>query len=157
MGNWVVRGMMGVAAGLLLCGCSMRVPVQGADFSPEEKVIVTFDNGSSVTGRIDNGETIEYVTGKESFRGFVESVDEQEIVISDLVALADQSNHYEKERMQHLRLYVDDVDLDRLILNRDDILQVERITPDRGKTVRRILFWSFAAGVGALAARDRNF
>ena len=157
MGNWVVRGLMGVPAVLLLCGCSMRVPVQGVDFSPEEKVIVTFDNGSSVIGRIDNGETIEYVTGQESFRGFVESVDEQEIVIADLVALADQTNHYEKERMQHLRLYVDDVDLDRLILSRDDILQVERITPDRGKTVRRILFWSFAAGVGVLAARDRNF
>lgn len=143
---------------LAVVGCSMRVPVNGLEFTPEEKVILTFDDGTQIQGRVDNGETVRYVTDQSKFRGTVESVDEQEIVVADLVTLADHgTNQYQRERLEHFRMYVGQEELDRLILSRDNILQVERIVPDKSRTLRRIVFWSFGVGVAVLAARDRNF
>ena len=143
---------------LALVGCSMRVPVDGLEFTPEEKVILTFEDGAQIQGRVDNGETVQYITAESKLRGTVESVDEQEIVVADLVRLADHdSNHFQKQRYEHFRLYVDEEELDRLILSRDNILQVERIVPDKSRTLTRIVFWGFGAGIAVLAARDRNF
>ena len=153
-----MRQLALAALPLVMVGCSMRVPVDGLEFTPEEKVILTFQDGAQIEGRVDNGESVQYVTSEGMLRGTVESVDEQEIVVADLVRLSDHdSNRFQKQRFEHFRLYVDDEDLERLILSRDDILQVERIVPDKHRTLTRIVFWSFGAGIAVLAARDRNF
>jgi hypothetical protein len=155
-GNVVGGGVLVGALSALLAGCSLRVPVPEVDFSPEEKVVLTFQDGAQLTGRVDSGETILYRESGSSYRGQVESVDETEIVLAGLVALEDNSVHYQQERMQHFRLYVDDEERDRLILSRDHILQVERIVSDTPRPLKRIVFWTFGAGVAILAARDHN-
>lgn len=151
---WLVTGALPLAS----IGCSMRVPVEGLSFTPEEKVILTFQDGTQIRGRVDNGETVQYVTDENDLRGTVESVDEQEIVVADLVTLSEHgTNVFQKQRLEHFRLYVDEEPQDRLILSRDDILQVERVVPDKSRTLQRIVFWSFGVGIALLAVRDRNF
>jgi hypothetical protein len=152
--RWLAIG----ALPLLSIGCSMRVPVDGLDFTPEEKVILTFQDGTQIRGRVDNGESVQYITDESDIRGTVESVDEQEIVVADLVKLSDHgTSTFQKERLEHFRLYVGEEDLDRLILSRDEILQVERVVPDKSRTLKRVVFWSFGVGIALLAVRDRNF
>jgi hypothetical protein len=132
--------------------------VQGLDFSPEEKVALTFDDSSVLTGRVDTGETVLYRTGDRLLKGAVGNVDEAEIVISDLVVLADlRSNKFERERMRSYRLYIGEENDETLVLSRGRILQVERVVTDKPRTLRRVIFWGFAAGVGLLAVSDRNF
>lgn len=158
MVKWWLRWLGLGAASLAVTGCSMRVPVEGLEFTPEEKVVLTFDDGTQVEGRVDNGETVRYVTDESKYRGTVESVDEQEIVVADLVTLADHgTNEYQKARFEHFRLHVGEAEFDRLILSRENILHVERVVPDKARTLRRAIFWSFGVGVAILAARDRNF
>ncbi len=158
MGTKWVAGWMCLPTLLVLFGCTMRVPVDGVDFSREEKVVLTFQDGSSMVGRIDNGETVTYSSAGRTFRGAVESVDETEIVVADLVTLDDTaSNRYQAERIRDFRLYVDEEDLDRLIVERDQILSVERMATDKAQTIRRVVFWSMGVGAALLAARDRNF
>ena len=150
--------LLSVASLLLLVGCAKRVPIEGLDFSPEEKVVLTFHDSSALTGRVDHDELVLYETSDTKFRGRIESVDEAEIVVADVVTLPDRGSHrYERERMKHYRLYVDDEDSDRLVLSRDNILQVQRIQTDKPRTFRRIIFWTFGAAIGLLAIRDRNF
>jgi hypothetical protein len=155
------RGVLLLIASLSLAylsGCSARIPVQGLDFSPEEKVALTFDDSSVLTGRVDTGETVLYRTGDRLLKGAVGNVDEAEIVISDLVVLADlRSNKFERERMRSYRLYIGEENDETLVLSRGRILQVERVVTDKPRTLRRVIFWGFAAGVGLLAVSDRNF
>jgi len=93
-----------------LVGCSKHVPVEGFDFSREEKVMLTFDDGATVTGRIDNGESVIVSSGESTLKGIVESVDESEIVVADIVTLSDQSSEYQRKRLESYRLYVDEDD-----------------------------------------------
>ena len=155
---WVASGLFSLAVLLLFVGCAKRVPIAGLEFSPEEKVVLTFLDSSALTGRVDHDEVVLFESSGKKYRGRIESVDEAEIVIADLVTLADQESHdYELERMRHFRLYVDEEDADRLVLSRGNILQVQRIETDKGRTFRRIVFWTIGVGIGLLAARDRNF
>jgi hypothetical protein len=149
---WIAIVSLGVA------GCAKQVPVSGLEYSPEDKVVLTFQDGSTVVGRMDVGETVIYRKGDASFRASVAVVDETEIELADLVPMEDGTLRYQQERQSSFRLYVDDeLQDDRLLLRRDDVLQVEQVVTDKGRTLRRILFWSFGGGVAMLAARDRNF
>jgi hypothetical protein len=139
-----------------LVGCSAHVPVEGLEFSREEKVVLTFDDGSTVTGRIDNGESVIVVDGESMLKGVVESVDESEIVVADIVTLADDSAQYQIERLRSYRLYVDEDD-QRLILTRDRILQVDRVVTDRTRTIRQVIFWTAGITFTLLAVGDRNY
>ncbi len=150
--------LLSAALLLLAAGCAKRVPIEGLEFSPEEKVVLTFHDSSSLTGRIDQDEVVLYRTSELLRRGKIESADEAEIVVRNLVTLTENRSHrYERERMRHFGLYVDEEDSDRLVLNREDVLHVERIVTDKSRTLRQVVFWAFGAGVGLLATRDRNF
>lgn len=151
-GWWVL--LAAVVASLV--GCSKHVPVEGFDFSREEKVMLTFDDGATVTGRIDNGESVIVASGESTLKGIVESVDESEIVVADIVTLSDQTAEYQLARLESYRLYVDEDD-ERLILDRDRILQVDRVVTDKSRTVRQVIFWSMGAAFTLLAVGDRNY
>ena len=155
---WASRFVAVVIAIGLSAGCAKQIPVPDLQYSPEEKVVLTFQDGTSVTGRMDVGETVVYRKDDASYRASVAVVDETEIELADLVPMQDGTLRFQQERQRSFRLYVDDdVQDDRLLLRRDDILQVEQVVTDKGRTLRRILFWSFGGGVALLAARDRNF
>ena len=152
----MVRWIVVVPTLLALMGCSTRVPLEEPDFSPEEKVVITFDDGTSVTGRIDGGETVIVQSGSDRFRATVEEVDETNIVLGELVQLESGNSDFARERMEHFRLYVVEESDDQLVLDRSRILQAERVITDTPRTLRRILFWTFGTGVVLIAARDHN-
>lgn len=152
----VTRWVVIVPTILMLVGCSARVPLETPDFSPEEKVVVTFDDGTRVTGRLDGGETVLVQREENQYRATVEEVDETSIVLGELVQLEAGNAEFQRNRMEQFRLYVAEDTDEQLVLSRDRILQVERVVTDAPRTLRRVLFWTIGTGIVLIAARDHN-
>jgi hypothetical protein len=141
---------------LVLSGCARLLPASLDDLNSAEKVVlVTFRDGETLKGRIVENQSVVFQTFGKIYRGDVERVSEQQIVLKNAYITTEYDKfRVQRERMEQGQLRITD-ESTRIVLPTYRIVKVERLTVDRPKTVRYMAFWTFTASVLASILHSR--
>ncbi|MBU1702201.1 MAG: hypothetical protein KJ970_00525 [Candidatus Eisenbacteria bacterium] len=149
-GGKIVMGLALMAAMLgLLPSCTRYVVKDAADIEVQEKVLITFNNGDQLRGRLGLDEWVDLTIGGIVYRGRIDDLNSEEILIGDAVPVRVVGNFiYEFRRLEDARIQATEEVATHTLL-RSEIQQVQMIKIDGPKLARRVSFWSFL-GVGLL-------
>jgi len=141
---------------ILLTGCARLLPATLSDLGSAEKVVViTFRDGETLRGRIIENQTVVFQTFGKIYRGEVEEVGDQQIVLKNAYVASEYDRfRVQRERMEKGQLKITD-ESTRIVLPTYRIVKVERQTIDKPKTARYIGFWAFTTSVLAAILSDR--
>jgi len=152
LGPWVgLAVVLGVAA-----GCTKRVPVETGTLDPRQKVVLTFADGSQITGQIGLDERIEVVTQGQVYRGRVQDVTLDDILLRDcrlLRSVADR--HAQWARMIDARHDLGEPPQE-FTFRRADITRIERVQLDPLRTASQSVFWTLAGALSAFLLAERS-
>jgi hypothetical protein len=140
----------------LLAGCAKQLPATLDDLGSAEKVVlITFRDGETLKGRIVENQSVVFHTFGKIYRGEVEEVGDQQIVIKNAYVSSEYDKfRVQRERMEVGKLHITDQST-RIVLPTYRIVKVERLTVDKPKTARFMLFWAFSASVLAAILNER--
>src|SRR5262245_28072182 len=94
-------GLLSLALSFLLAGCSQLSPATLQDLGSADKVVlITFRDGETLKGRIIEDQTVTFQTFGKIYRGEVERVNDNEIVLKNAYI----STEYDKYRVQRERM-----------------------------------------------------
>lgn len=146
-------GLCGLIAGVF--GCSKRVPLEDGVFQAQQKVLVTFDDGRTLEGRIAPGNTVTFTENRSVYRAKVSSVTESAIDLEEL-NLVDEADSYElvRARLADARRWIAPTE-DQITLSRDNIESVDLLTFDPARFARVVTFWGYGAAVAILLIGER--
>jgi hypothetical protein len=141
---------------LLLTGCAKLLPASLNDLGSAEKVVViTFRDGETLRGRIIENQTVTFQTFGKIYRGEVEEVGDQQIVLKNAYVASEYDRfRVQRERMESGQLKITD-EATRIVLPTYRIVKVERQTIDKPKTARYMGFWVFTGSVLAAILGER--
>lgn len=141
---------------LLVSGCARLLPASLEDVhSAEKAVLITFRDGETLKGRIVENHSVVFQTFGKIYRGDVEHVSDQQIVLKNAyIATEYDKFRVQRERMEEGQLRITD-ESTRIVLPTYRIVKVERLTVDKPKTVRYMAFWTFTASVLAAILHSR--
>jgi hypothetical protein len=141
---------------ILVTGCARLLPATLSDLGSAEKVVViTFRDGETLRGRIIENQTVVFQTFGKIYRGEVEEVGDQQIVLKNAYVASEYDRfRVQRERMEKGQLKITD-ESTRIVLPTYRIVKVERQTIDKPKTARYIGFWVFTTSVLAAILGDR--
>jgi hypothetical protein len=123
--------------------------------SAEKVVLITFRDGETLKGRIVENQTVVFHTFGKVYRGEVEEVGDQQIVIKNAFVSSEYDKfRVQRERMEEGKLRITDQST-RIVLPTYRIVKVERVTVDKPKTVRFMFFWAFSTSVVAAILNER--
>jgi hypothetical protein len=159
MNQVFARVMLGLGVCLLaagVVGCSKRVPVENGAFEAQQKVVLTFKEGRSLSGRIAPGNRVEYREKDAVYWGRVASVDEESIQIEALVLL-ERSHDFSavSKRLADSRKRITDP-VPPVTISRKDMEKVELVRTDAGKSFRKIAFWTYSGALLVLLLGERS-
>jgi hypothetical protein len=147
---WALVGVFVVAG-----GCAKRVPSQDLTFESHERVVLRFSSGEEVQGKISPGKKVELREASETWSAVVKDVSDEEVVLADLnLILRTEEVGLQTSRVADARYVVEEMDPERSF-SRSEIVQVDHLRLDVGKTARTASFWTYGAIVLALLAGDR--
>lgn len=141
---------------ILFTGCAKLLPATLNDLGSAEKVVViTFRDGETLKGRIIENQTVTFQTFGKIYRGEVEEVGDQQIVLKNAYVASEYDRfRVQRERMESGQLKITD-ESTRIVLPTYRIVKVERQTIDKPKTARYLAFWVFTTSVFAAILNDR--
>jgi hypothetical protein len=141
---------------LLFTGCAKLLPASLNDLGSAEKVVViTFRDGETLQGRIIENQTVTFQTFGKVYKGEVEEVGDQQIVLKNAYVESEYDRYkVQRERMESGQLKIQD-ESTRIVLPTYRIVKVERKTIDKAKTARYTGFWIFTGTVLAGILNDR--
>ena len=148
-----------LAAVALVCsalGCSSLSPASVDDFGAEKTLLVTLRDGQTIKGHIDEGETVVFTTFGRVYRADIESLsDNGDIVLINLYV----QEEYEKvavqrERMESSVLRIEG-DTETISIPAYQIVQVEEISMDKGRSAWAAGFWGFTVFVASMIMSTR--
>jgi hypothetical protein len=141
---------------IIATGCAKRVPVAGDKFEAQQKVVLKLQGGEEVEGRMERGRTVELREPGAVWSARVGQVTDEKIVLKDLVRIRDTKGvELEAERMKDARLAVAEGVPEKTFL-RSEIVGVELIKTDAGKTARNVTFWTFSAAVLTILLGEKS-
>ena len=145
-----------LAIPLLMTGCAKLLPASLSDLGSAEKIVViTFRDGETLRGRIIENQTVVFQTFGKIYRGEVEEVGDQQIVLKNAYVASEYDRYrVQRERMEEGKLRIVD-ESTRIVLPTYRIVKVERQTIDKPKTARYLGFWAFTTSVLAAILNDR--
>ncbi len=154
------RGFFMVLAVILLAsaglGCTKRVPLEEPVFDGRRKVVLTFKDGSELSGRIGLDERIDVVTGGRAYRGVVAELTDEEIILDDCRFVREVGKYTaEQQRMADARVKLD-VESASFVFVREDIERVEQVKTDALRTTTQAVFWTFTAFVSIFLMQDNS-
>ena len=154
MRNAVCLGCLALL--LVLSGCARLLPATLDDLGSAEKVVlITFRDGETLKGRVVENQTVVFHTFGKIYRGQVEEVGDQQIVLKNAYVSSEYDRFkVQRERMEEGQLRITDQST-RIVLPTYRIVKVERISVDKPKTVRYMAFWTFTTSVLAAILNDR--
>jgi hypothetical protein len=136
-------------------GCAKRVTVPDLTFESHERVVLTMKNGEEIQGKFAPGKQVELRERSQTWSAIVKEVSEEEIVLADLNLIRTTEDvSLQASRMADARYRAGELVKERTF-PRSDILMVEHLRLDVGKTARVTTFWTYGAIVLALLAGDR--
>ncbi len=141
---------------LVFSGCARLLPATMNDLGSADKVVlVTFRDGETLKGRILKDQSVTFQTFGKIYRGQVEAVGDQQIVLKNAYIATEYDKYrVQRERMEQGQLRITD-ESTRIVLPTYRIVKVERLTVDKPRTVRNMAFWTFTASVLAAILHDR--
>lgn len=141
---------------LVAGGCAKIVPSPDLTFESHQKVILTFNNGEEIEGRIAPGKRVEFREPQVTWTAIVGDVTEEEITLNELVRIRDAGSvEMQATRAADARFDVVEAGLDRTFL-RSDIATVEMVKFDYEKAARSTSFWGYGAVVLTLLLGERS-
>ena len=145
-----------VALVLVLTGCAKQLPATLSDLGSADKVVlITFRDGETLKGRIVENQSVVFHTFGKIYRGEVEEVGDQQIVIKNAFVSSEYDKYQvQRERMEEGKLRITDQST-RIVLPTYRIVKVERLAVDKPKTARFMAFWVFSASVFAAILGER--
>jgi small nuclear ribonucleoprotein (snRNP)-like protein len=139
-------------------GCSKRVPLElvGNKFDPSQNVVVTFQDGTQLTGKIAQDSHVQVVREGAVYRGtlFELTLDEIRVVDAWLVRRSD-ARDAEWERVVDTRHDLGEP-TQEFLLRIDQVKQVERTKVDPMRTATQSLFWTLTGAISAFLLADRS-
>ena len=128
---------------LAVPGCTKRIPSNTDEFSAAKKMVVTFRDGETLTGKFAEGENITYVTFGRVYKAVIEELGPPDIVLTDAY-VEHEYDAYEvqRERMEVSELKITD-GTTRIVIPRYKIVSVEEVNFDTMGTARAVIFWGF--------------
>lgn len=144
-----------LAVSLALSGCAKLIPSSTDNFSAASRMVVTFRDGETLTGRFAEGEAVTYVTFGRVYRARIEDVGPPEIVLGNAY-VQEEYDQYDVQRARYEDSILKKRDgTTRIVIPRYKIVSVEEIAFDRVKTARNTVFWGFTAFVLAQILSSR--
>jgi hypothetical protein len=146
--------LLGLA--VLISGCAKRVPVPDGAFDSQQKVVLAFAGGKSVSGQIDTNARVRFEDQGKVYRARVRALSDSTIVLEHLVLVQEGDALDEvTARLADSRVSIGPV-LPEVTLTRTDIQNVERMQFDGPRTLRNGTFWAFSAAVVAMLLGERS-
>lgn len=141
---------------LVTMGCAKRVPSPDMKFEAQQKVVLTLRGGEEVEGRMERGRTVELRESGVVWSATVGEVTDEKIVLKDLVRIRDTNAvKLEASRAKDARVSVAEGAAEKAFL-RSEIVGVDLLKTDPGKTARNTTFWSFSAAVLAIFLGEKS-
>jgi hypothetical protein len=137
-------------------GCSQRVPLETGTLDPRMRVVVTFADSTQIIGRIGLDERIDLRSQGHLYRGRIEDVTLDDIVLRDcllLRSMSDQEAQWSRVIDVHHELGEAPQEF---TFRRADITRVEQVKLDPLRTGSQALFWTLAGAVTAFLAAERS-
>ena len=137
-------------------GCTKRVPMEDPAFDARKKVVVTFNDGTQIQGKIGLDETVTLITDEMIYRAIVYEVGDDEIVLDESRFVRRVGDHTAaRERMESA---VTDLgyEADEIILDRSEIQSVEQVRVDALKTASRAAFWARSGAFSAFLLVEKS-
>jgi hypothetical protein len=145
----ILRSAAGLALAFFLPSCTQLVPREASEIEVQQKVLVTFQNGDQLRGRLDLDEAVDVTVGGVLYRGRIVDQNDQEVLVGDAIAVKEIDGHrYEALRMSDARIRSDE-EATSYVFQKSDIASIHQVTGDAPKTTRRVAFWS-SVGLSAL-------
>ena len=158
MRRWLWLGLTAALILGLAPGCSKRVPMElvGGKFDPSQNVVVTFQDGTQLMGKIAQDAHVQVVREGAIYRGtvFELTLDEIRVVDAWLVRRSD-ARDAEWERVIHTRHDLGEP-TEEFLLRIDQVKQVERTTVDPMRTATKSFFWTLTGAISAFLLADRS-
>lgn len=137
-------------------GCTKRVPMEDPAFGARKKVVVTFNDGTEIHGKIGIDETVTLITDGMVYRALVYDLTDDEIELDECQFIRKVGDHTAaRERMESA---VADLghEVDEFILDRSEIQSVEQLQVDPLKTASRAAFWALSGAVSAFLLVEKS-
>ena len=132
---------------LIAVGCAKRVPSPDMKFEAQQKVVLKFQGGEEIEGRIERGKSVEFREPGTVWAAELGAITDEKIVLKDLVCVRETEGvAYQAAREKDARMAVDEKVPEKAFL-RSEIVGVEFVKTDGGKTARNTTFWVFSAAV----------
>jgi len=150
------RGVGLLALLLVISGCTKRVPIPDGVFEAHQRVVLTFEDGRTLKGRIAPGNKIQYTDQEATYWGRVSSVGEDEIQIDELVLISRTGSYQETgDRLTHARKEIAG-EAPAVTISRKDLKSVDLIKVDVGKSLRKTTFWTYGGALVVLLLSERS-
>ena len=140
---------------LVAGGCVKRVPSPDLAFESHQRVVLTFNSGDEIEGRIAPGKRVELREPQVTWTATVGDVTKEEITLNDLVRIREVGSvEMQVARAADAQFAVGEAGVDRTFL-RSDIATVKMVKFDYGKSARSSSFWVYGAVVLTLLLGER--
>ncbi len=137
-------------------GCTKLVLLEEPTFDARRAVVITFQDGSQIRGKVGLDEKVELTTGGAVYRGMVADVTEDEIVLERCYFVC-QADDFTAGRERMIKARVDlGVELVDFVFQREQIARVELIKVDAMRTATQAGFWTLSGAVSALLLSERS-
>lgn len=155
---WRALGLwMGLAVVLVAStGCTKRVPIETGTLDPRLQVVVTFADGTQISGKIGMDERVDLYSQGRLYRGRIDDVTLDEIMLRDcrlLRSLDDQEAQWSRVIDVHHEL---GEAAQEFTFRRADIKSIERVKLDPLRTASQSLFWTLAGAVSTFLLAERS-
>jgi hypothetical protein len=141
---------------LVTAGCAKRVPSTDMKFEAQQKVVLKLRGGEELEGRMERGNRVELREPGAVWSAHVGEVTDERIVLKDLVRLRDAEGvALQVARAKDARLDVAEGMPEKAIL-RTEIVGVDLLKTDSGKTARNATFWTFSAAILTILLGEKS-
>jgi hypothetical protein len=141
---------------LVATGCAKRVPSPDMKFEAQQKVVLKLQGGEELEGRMDRGKRVELREPGAVWTARIGEVTDEKIVLKDLVRLRDADGVVlQAARSKDARLDVAGEMPEKAFL-RSEIVGVDLLKTDSGKTARNTTFWTFSAAILTILLGERS-
>lgn len=137
-------------------GCAKRIPSPSGAFEATQRVVLTLSENRSISGRIGQGNRVEYAAAGTRYRARVRSLSEESIVLENLILTRrDGSSAEAAQRLRDSRIAITEPE-ESVTLLRKDIEQVAVLRPDTGRSLRGVGFWGMTAAFIVVLLGERS-
>ncbi len=138
----------------MIMGEREEAPAERVD--PRTTLVVTFDDGTEVKGKIHIGSRVDIVTGTATYSGYIYDLSDTLMVVRDCTFIeASQSLDAQIQRMEHARKDVGG-GLPRMEFDLRKIRKIEKVKVDALKTASHAVFWTLAGAVEAMLLSEKS-